>query len=272
MLGEAPSWLGERRVYLVDASNEPVHGSDKTDFRLHYAIGMFDLGMKEMALTDTKTGEKISNFKAFGENDVVIRDRAYCSKQGMTYLSEKGSDYLFRYKTNMFHLYNDEGKRVNLLGYFKGLRSGECVEKTLYYEREGRYVPLRFCVMRKTAEAEQRGLAALHKTRMRKYGNKDLSEAQIAYNRYIILVTSLCDTDPNLLLDLYRQRWHREPAFKRLKSLFKYNEIPVHLEQSAKAWFYGKLLLAALCETWVNKGRFSPSAENHAPQRMVCVV
>jgi hypothetical protein len=33
---------------LVDASDEPVHGSDKADYRLHYAIGLFDLGMKEM--------------------------------------------------------------------------------------------------------------------------------------------------------------------------------------------------------------------------------
>jgi hypothetical protein len=45
-------------------------------------------------------------------------------------------------------------------------------------------------------------------------------------------------------------------AFKRLKSLFRYHEISVHVEQSGRAWFYGKLLLAALCETWVNKSLF----------------
>ena len=28
--------------------------------------------------------------------------------------------------------------------------------------------------------------------------------------------------------------------------------------ESAFAWFYGKLLLAALCETLVNTGRFPP--------------
>jgi IS4 transposase len=94
---------------------------------------------------------------------------------------------------------------------------------------------------------------------MRKYGNKELSGAQRAYNRYVVLVTSITDAAPELLLDLYRQRWQIELAFKRLKSLFKYHEIPVYAEQSARSWFYGKLLLAALCETWVNKGRFSPS-------------
>jgi IS4 transposase len=87
-----------------------------------------------------------------------------------------------------------------------------------------------------------------------------LSTAQIAYNRYVIVVTSITDAAPELLLDLYRQRWQIELAFKRLKSLFKYHEIPARIEASARAWFYGKLLLAALCETRVNKGRFSPSA------------
>jgi hypothetical protein len=80
---EVPSWLGDKDVYLVDASDEPVHGSDKTDYRLHYAIGLFDLGMKEMALTGTGVGEKLSNFKTFGKDDMVIGDRAYCSKQGI---------------------------------------------------------------------------------------------------------------------------------------------------------------------------------------------
>ncbi|MDR1232079.1 MAG: IS4 family transposase [Spirochaetaceae bacterium] len=262
---EPPEWIGDRKVYLVDASDEPVHGSDKADYRLHYAIGLFDLGMKEMALTAAETGEKASNFKTFGEQDIVIGDRAYCSKQGIAYLLGRKSGFLFRFGTNRFHVYNHQGRRVNALGYFKGLKPGESGEKTLCYEHEGEYKPLRFCVMRKTKEAEEKGLETLRKTRMRKYGNKTLSGAQTAYNRYVVLVTSITDASPELVLDLYRHRWQIELVFKRLKSLFRYHEIPVHVEQSARAWFYGKLLLAALCETWVNKGRFSPSAGRGSP-------
>jgi hypothetical protein len=57
---------------------------------------------------------------------------------------------------------------------------------------------------------------------------------------------------------LYRFRWQIELVFKRLKSLFGYNQIPSKIEASAKAWFYGKLLLAAFCERWANKACFSP--------------
>ena len=63
------------------------------------------------------------------------------------------------------------------------------------------------------------------------------------------------------VLELYRLRWQIEIAFKRLKSLFQYNDLPATNSESVKAWFYGKLLLAALCETLVNTGRFSPSGE-----------
>jgi hypothetical protein len=73
---EQPAWLLEKRVYLVDASDESVYGSSKTDFRLHYCIGLFDLCMKEIRLTDAKTGEQLSNFQSFEKGDLIIADRA----------------------------------------------------------------------------------------------------------------------------------------------------------------------------------------------------
>jgi IS4 transposase len=76
-------------------------------------------------------------------------------------------------------------------------------------------------VLRRTEEVEEQGLESLRKTRMGKYGDKELGKAQIAYNRYVIVVTSITDVAPELILELYRQRWQIEPAFKRLKSLFR---------------------------------------------------
>jgi hypothetical protein len=55
----------------------------------------------------------------------------------------------------------------------------------------------------------------------------------------------------------YKQQEGYKPV-RGPQSLFGYNQIPSKVEVSAKAWFYGKRLLAALCETWVNKARFSP--------------
>jgi hypothetical protein len=157
----------------------------------------------------------------------------------------KNSGLLFRFGTKRFAGYNRWGRRVNVLGKFKGLQPGESGEQRLYYEYEGEYQPLRLCVLRKTKAAEE---------------NKELRAAQRAYNRYVIVVTLITDADPELLLDGYRQGWQIQMAFKRLKSLCKYHQIPVHVAASVRAWFYGKLLPAALGERWVNEGRFSPSA------------
>jgi hypothetical protein len=47
--------------------------------------------MKEMGPTGIETGEKASNFKTFGEKDLVIGDRGYCSKQGIAMIKRSAS-------------------------------------------------------------------------------------------------------------------------------------------------------------------------------------
>ncbi|MDR1218527.1 MAG: hypothetical protein LBK73_02845 [Treponema sp.] len=55
---------------MADAGDEPARGSDKADCWLHYAIGLFDLGMKEMALTVTETGGG-GGCSGLGRNDFI---------------------------------------------------------------------------------------------------------------------------------------------------------------------------------------------------------
>jgi hypothetical protein len=115
---------------------------------------------------------------------MVTGYRAYRGKQGIEYLLGRGGGFLFRLGTKRFDVYNRKGKRVNILGCFKGLRPGGVGEKTPYYEYEGEYKPPRFRVLRRTKEAERKGLEALRKTRMRKHGDQELGNAQRACNRY----------------------------------------------------------------------------------------
>jgi len=55
-------------------------------------------------------------------------------------------------------------------------------------------------------------------------------------------------------------RWQIELVFKRFKSIFGGGEFSARKESAVKAWFYGKLLIAILCETMVKEGHFSPNA------------
>jgi IS4 transposase len=105
----------------------------------------------------------------------------------------------------------------------------------------------------------RKGQESIRKTKDSK-GRGEVSDRQELYNRYILAATSLDESAKAArITGLYRKRWQIELVFKRLKSLFHYNGIPVKAESMVRAWFYDKLLPAALCERIVNTGRFSPS-------------
>jgi hypothetical protein len=258
-LAEKPEWLEGKRVCLIDASDEAVYGSKGSDYRLHYGVDLFTLQMVEMHLTGIKNGEKAANFGSFGANDIVIGDRAYGTLQSIEYLVSRGSGFVLRSRSDAFVVYTAQKTRVELADYFEGLAEHESGEVQLYYKFGASYRPIRICATRKSEEAERKGLESIKKTKNSK-GRGEVSEKQELYNRYIIIAASLDESvKAAQITELYRMRWQIELVFKRLKSLFQYNEIPVKVECTARAWFYGKLLLAALCETIVNKGRFSPS-------------
>ncbi|GHV34406.1 transposase [Spirochaetia bacterium] len=183
----------------------------------------------------------------------------------MEYARECGADYVLRLRAGAFNLYNAEGEKQELLPWLSPLAEYEMASRVFYYKTEAGYTPVRVCAMRKDAESERAGLKRLKKERQRKHGGKAVSERQSEYNKYIIVATSLGETDAatKAILELYRMRWQIELVFKRLKSLFHYGDIPVKLDASARAWFYGKLLqLSALTETLVNNGRFSPCEQS----------
>jgi IS4 transposase len=56
-------------------------------------------------------------------------------------------------------------------------------------------------------------------------------------------------------LEWYRVRWQIELVFKRMKSLAQLGHLPKHDEQSARAWLYGKLLVALLGQKLTRLGR-----------------
>jgi hypothetical protein len=257
LLAEKPPWLAGKQVCLVDASEDVICGRRKSYFRLHYCLDLFTLGMRELKVTGIKTGETLTNFTGLGKNDIVVGDRIYGSIPGIEYLREQGSGFVLRLRARAFTVYNQDGRKISLLGRLQGLKAGESRSFEVRYLHKGEYVPLRVCTTRKDRDSERAGLKRLKKTNQRKKQGAEVSKLQSDYNRYIIVATSLPETvGAEKVLELYRMRWQIELAFKRLKSLFKYNEIPVKLDKSAYAWFYGKLLLAALCERLVNEGRF----------------
>ena len=266
-LVQAPEWLACYRVLAVDASNVSKPGSTNADYRLHTMINLFSLAMAEYHLTTATTGESMTNFSTLIPNDLVVGDRAYGTIKGMDWLIEKGAYFVYRLKANAFNLYVKNGK-----GYFVRFdlseklatewEEGKVLDLDLFYRTGKEYRPVRVCAIGKTEEAIQAGTARIKRSNHGDNRTK-VTPLQEIFNKFVVVVTNLpASISPEQALELYRMRWQIEMVFKRLKSIIHYDELLAKKDSTARTWFYCKLLVAAICETYVQRSYFSPYGNN----------
>ena len=241
-----PAFLGEKRVILADASDETTKGKEKSTWRLHYAFDLFNFSADQMKLTGIETGEKLSNYE-IRENEIWIADRIYSTMSGIEYVLSKGGDYVIRFKSKAFNLYDEKGERIELLSFLRELRALESTDIRCFYRHETKEMrPIRIVAMKKEESAVEESKRKM-KRKVSKKQEKPVYEETVELNEYVVLATSLEYTNEQII-ELYRARWQIEQVFYRLKSLFGYGDVPSKNEDTVKAWFYGKLFLAALCE------------------------
>jgi hypothetical protein len=243
---ERPSWLEGKRVLLTDASDMALQGSSGADYRLHYALDLFQCACAQLELTTCQEGEKLGRYEVV-PGDIHVADRGYCSIQGMEHVRNGGGDFVIRYRNKAFTLYSETGERMELLPLLRGLKVWEAKGFNAAYRLlDGTLRPIRVVAVRKDEENGDQARTKQERTGRRK-GRSFTKETQ-EMTQYIVLLTSLEET-PERVAELYRARWQIEQVFRRLKSLFAFGEVPGKNPESIKAWFYGKLLVAALCET-----------------------
>jgi len=258
ILGVKPSWLKYRRVLTADGTEESSKGNKGTDYRFHYLMDLFTLEAIEVKLTDYREGEKLKQYTEMHPGDIVVADRAYGTTKSIEYALSRGCDYVLRLKSNAFYLYDAAGRQIDVPGKIGKMKDGAYKELNLHYKKGNELQPVRLCIYRKTdAENVNSEKNAIKSNNSRIKERSKVSDNQKFFCKFVIVATSLCET-PEKILALYRQRWQIELLFKRLKSIFNLDELPAKKDESVKAWFYGKLLLAAICEALDNKGRFSP--------------
>jgi len=212
-----------------------------------------------MELTGNKEGERLTRHK-IEESDIMIAGRIYCTMSGIEHVLSFGGNYVIRFKSKAFNLYDENGEALELLPHLRGLKALENTEVRCYYKHNGKLRALRIIAMKKdwkSIESCKRKMA----NKVRRKQEKAIQADTLELNEYIVLATSL-DYTNDQILELYRARWQVEQVFFRLKSLFGYGEVPSKRDDSVKAWFYGKLLLVALCETILKQMPFSPNGDD----------
>jgi transposase len=184
----------------------------------------------------------------------------YGNIQGMEHVLSSGGDFILRYRTKGFNVYDEKGDKINLIEQFKVLNSMESMSVKCFYYSEGKKRPVRLVAMRKDDESIKAAQRKMTK-KMNKQRGKVPSKEALAFNQYIVLATSL-DYSDERILELYRARWQIEQVFLRLKGLYSFGDVPSKNPDSVKAWFYGKLFLAVLGETILKRECFSPEEQN----------
>ena len=252
-----PEWLNGKSVIMADASDITLQSSKGSDYRLHYAFDLFRFECREIELTTAKEGEKLSRYTV-KESDIFIGDRCYCTLSGMEHILGNGGSFLLRYRSNAFAIYTEGGVRIDIVSQARHLKAFESVDLRCFYKlSDGTLRPLRMVVIRKDEKAIEETLRKMKRTAVRRQRSAPKPET-IEINQYIVLATNLEHTNAQIS-ELYRTRWQIEQVFYRLKHLFGLGIINASNPNTVKAWFYGKLMIAALCEAIIKGKSFSPA-------------
>lgn len=248
------------QVRVVDATSITEPGHTGTDWRIHYCLRLDNLRCDTFQITSPKIGEDLQRY-GVSPGDLVIGDRGYCKRKGITHVIKNGGHVLIRFHSNNLPLFNKQGESFSPLKHLRLLKAGDCGDWDVYYRRPDtkELQRGRFCAAKKSEEAAGLTRKKLRTKASRK--QRTLLPETWEYAEYVAVFTTL--TRHRLkaadVLELYRGRWQIELVFKRLKSIIGVGHLPKHNEESCIAWLYGKMLVAMLVERlYVEAESFSP--------------
>lgn len=258
---QKPTWLEEKTVVAVDASDVTEKGRSGRTYRLHYALDIFKMGSVDHLITDVKVGEGLINFN-LKPGYLVLGDRAYSTIRGIKHCEMNGVEFILRMRKNSFTVRNEQGDPIDFLERIKSTVSEDYADVRAFATNlHGDKVPIRICAKKKDPEAIIRTQKKLKRKESKR--QFEISDEAKVFNEYIVVVTNLNDRiTAKEVLEAYRLRWQVEIYFKRLKSILDFGELPKRRPDSVIAWLNGKLMIALLIEILLSKTSFSPQTNS----------
>jgi len=239
------------QVRAFDATTVKEPGKTGGLWRIHYSVCLPSLACDFFKLTETEgrgTGESFTQFPVYA-GDYILADRGYSTAKGIRHVVSKGAYVTVRVNTASLPLHNRQSKPFDLLDAVSSInRAGTTKSWPVMVVESGPRIKGRLCVIRKSREAIKCAQETVRKTAARK--GKQVKPSTLEYAKYVILFTTFPEKEfpTQDVLQWYRIRWQVELVFKRFKSLAQLGHLPKYDDESAKAWLYGKLLVALLVE------------------------
>jgi hypothetical protein len=245
-------------VRALDGTLVKEPGRSGSCWRIHYSVQIPSLICDHFELTSAKgagTGESLGRFAA-REGDLVLADRGYSRPAGIEALSGQGAAVIVRLNSRSLPLFCDDGRRFELAEEVGKLQeTGVDRAWQVWVEGGKGRIAGRLCAIRKSEEAAAQARRRIQR-RVQQGGSKPTPET-LQYASYVMVFTTVPASRLSAaeVLEWYRVRWQIELVFKRLKTLAELGALPKHADQSARAWLYGKLLIALLGQKLERLGR-----------------
>lgn len=245
-------------VRAVDSTLVKEPGRRGSQWRIHYSLQIPSLLCDHFELTAVKgagTGERLGRAPALA-GDLVLADRGFCKPLGITDVARQGAAVIVRLNSSSLPLFDERGKRFPLSDRVKTIAESVAVtEWPVWVHAGSERIAGRLCVLRKSEQVTQ---AALRRIRRKsQQGGSQPKPETLLYAGYVMVFTTLPENAFHAaeVLEWYRSRWQIELVFKRLKSLAGLGHLHKYDAASARAWLYGKLLIALLCQKLMRLGR-----------------
>lgn len=247
------------RVRILDATSITRAGKRGTDRRLHVGLDLGSNRIDAIELTDVTGAESLERFSMRG-GEVVIGDRAYGSRVGMSHVVREGAFFVVRFGWSAVPLESADGQPFSL---FEALRSlpeacaGEFAVR--FVDPDDHLVEARLVAIRKSEPAAERARhKALRERTKQSQATVDLRTLEAA--GYLFVLTNLpANISAESVLQLYRLRWQIEMKFKTLKSLLHLDKVPARHDETLRVYVLAKILVAFLIDSLLDQAdSFSP--------------
>jgi hypothetical protein len=171
-------------------------------------------------------------------------------------LHRQGAAVMVRLNSSSLPLWDRQGSRFGLSEQIRQIQeTGTEREWPVWVQGDQERIPGRLCALRKSQEAAARARRRI--ARKAQQGGPKPKPETLQYAGYVMVFTTVPASHFSTaeVLEWYRVRWQIELVFKRLKTLAELGSLPKHDDQSARAWLYGKLLIALLGQKLERLGR-----------------
>ena len=244
------------RLALVDGSTISAPGSAGSDWRLHARYEPSAGRFTDLVLTEASEAERLSCV-AITPGDVMLCDRGYARVRNFTEVREAGSHFITRIGWRSIKLFDAERNIFNPLAHLP-TPGQPGIEHLVYLGPGANAGQARLVIRPIPPEMVDRQHARLRRQASRKSKTSDPRTFLAA--GYLMLLTSLPEdlVSGDRLAALYRMRWQIELAFKRLKSIGGFADLPAVDPRLARTWLLAKLILSVLTEDLASQVLDSP--------------